>query len=130
MKNNKGFTLIELMGTLVVLAIVITLATTNVVGNMSRARKKTDRLAAKNYVTAVNDYNTMSTGDNRICGTNLDVTGVNTVIKDAVSGKLPSSGAITISCTTYKVTAASMRMSNYTIKFSTSGTNANKYIIQ
>ena len=128
MKKKNGFTLVELMGVLVVLSIVILIATTNVFGNMTRAKKKAEKLSAKNYVTAVNDYNTMAAPANRVCG-NQNVFYLNSTIKSAVSGKLPKSGTVVIDCNTYKVTSINIQMNNYTIKYSTTGTNANKYII-
>ncbi len=60
MKNNKGFTLIELLAVIVVLAVVIALASTNVLPLMNTAREQAFRteatLAIKNAKEAYLNY--------------------------------------------------------------------------
>lgn len=124
MKNNKGFTLAELMAVIVIISVLLGVATTAVISQLSRATKKADKLGAKNYVTAVNDYNYMVTDGNYITCNPCNVTEVTARIKDALSGRHPGGGTITISSTTHKVTSARIQMKRYTIIY-----DGNKYTV-
>ena len=48
MKNNKGFTLAELMAVIVIISILLGAATTAVVYQMSSSTKKADKIGDKN----------------------------------------------------------------------------------
>ena len=41
MKNNKGFTLVELLAVIVILGVIITIVTLNVGNSLDRSKKKT-----------------------------------------------------------------------------------------
>lgn len=125
MKNNKGFTLAELMAVIVIISILLGAATTAVVYQMSSSTKKADKLGAKNYITAVNDYNYMADPADRLdCSIPCNVNDVTSTIKDALSGRHPRGGTITISSTTHKVTSARIDMKKFTVIY-----DGNKYTI-
>lgn len=130
MKNNKGFTLVELLAVITVIGVILALATTAAVSTMNRGRKRAEKLSAKDYVTAVNDYNYISNSSEKISTVNTNCTalstniirckiegtnGLSVKIKDSVDGKLPKSGTIDINTTTYKVTSAKIKVKNYTV---------------
>lgn len=56
MKNNKGFTLVELLAVIVVLAIILVIAGTNVSKSIEDTRKKTKYIAAKEIVDIASAY--------------------------------------------------------------------------
>lgn len=131
MKKKNGFTFVELMAVIVLVSVLLTIASTAVINTMNRTKLKAETLAAKDYVTAVNDYNLMSKANEKISNTNgscttpsgnsgvyvCSVANVSPIIKDAITGNLPTSGTITIDKTTYKVTSASIKVKKYTISY-------------
>lgn len=56
MKNKRGFTLIELLAVIVVLAIILTIATTSVIKNINDSKEKAKYIAAKDIVTIAEAY--------------------------------------------------------------------------
>ena len=133
MKNKKGFTLVELLAVIAVIGVLISMAAVSTVKIMNNGKKKTEKLSAKDYVTAVNDYNVIAEKTNRISTSNCNCSaisatvirckvegsnGVSTLIKDSISGRLPKSGTVDINTTTYKVVSAKIKVKNYTINYS------------
>ena len=133
MKKNNGFTLTELLAVIAILGIIITIAATNIATHMAKSRKKTELVAAKNYITAINDYNLMSKPNEKFCklensSHNLvtpTVSLLNEKLKDAISGKPPKSGTVNINCSTYKVTSANLKINRYTVQYDLNPTGNN-----
>lgn len=129
-KIKNGFTMVELLAVIVILGLLIAIATTAVTNSLAREKKKTAKVSAKQYVTAVNDYNYISSQTDKIPGSKLsctlqsgtiyrcNVTGVSPVIKDSISGTLPSSGTVDIDKSNYKVTSASLNINGYVVTYS------------
>lgn len=131
MKKKNGFTFVELMAVIVLISVLLTIASSAVINSMNRTKLKAETLAAKDYVTAVNDYNLMSKANEKLSNTNgscttpsgnsgvytCTVANINPIIKDAISGNLPASGTVTIDKSTYKVTSASITVKKYTINY-------------
>lgn len=135
MKKNKGFTLVELLAVITVIGIVLSIATTATVTIMNRGRKKSEMISAKDYVTAVNDYNVIADKTDRLTTTNCDcvtmstnlircnvqtTNGVSNKIKESLSGSLPKSGTVDINTTTYKVVSARLKIKKYTVTYENS----------
>lgn len=55
-KDKNGFTLIELLAVIVILGIIMTIATTNVLKNIRDSREKTKYMAAKEIVGNAEAY--------------------------------------------------------------------------
>ena len=56
MKNNKGFTLVELLAVIVVLALLMVVATSSIGGALNNAKKNTLKTEAQKMLTeAFND---------------------------------------------------------------------------
>lgn len=135
MKNNKGFTLVELLAVVTIIGVLLTLATTAAITTMNKGRRRAEKLSAKDYVTAVNDYNFISSNSEKISTTNCNCSllstnlirckiegsnGLSIKIKDSIEGKLPKSGTVDINMTTYKVTGARIKVKNYTVIYENS----------
>ena len=56
MKNNKGFTLVELLAVIVVLAIILVIAGYSILGHMNDSKAKAKFIAAKDIVTIAGAY--------------------------------------------------------------------------
>lgn len=54
--NNKGFTLIELMAVIMLLALITTIATTSVVGIINSSKEKSLKVLEKNINVAAQEY--------------------------------------------------------------------------
>lgn len=135
MKNNKGFTLVELLAVVTIIGVLLTLATTAAITTMNKGRRRAEKLSAKDYVTAVNDYNFISSNSEKISTSNSNCSllstnlirckiegsnGLSVKIKDSLEGKLPKSGTVDINTTTYKVTGARIKVKNYTVIYENS----------
>lgn len=64
MKNKKGFTLIELLAVIVVLAIILTIATTSVIKNINDSKEKAKYIAAKEITSIAEVYLSANNADN------------------------------------------------------------------
>ena len=72
--NNKGLTLIELLATLLVLAIVATIVSTNVTGIIKEKREKTNEYQENIIKEATESYVADSINDgNDVCGTSISI---------------------------------------------------------
>ena len=123
MKNNKkGFTLVELIAAIVVLGVILTFATTSVMSQLNKNRKKTIMKSAISYVTAINDNNKINDPDKIISsGT---VAQINPKLKNSLTGETPTSGNVTVNATTKEVTSATLHINGYIVTF-----NGTKYTI-
>ena len=123
MKNNKkGFTLVELIAAIVVLGVILTFATTSVMSQLNKNRKKTIMKSAISYVTAINDNNKINDPDKVISsGT---VAQINPKLKNSLTGETPTSGNVTVNATTKEVTSATLHINGYIVTF-----NGTKYTI-
>lgn len=139
MKNKNGFTLVELLAVITVIAVLLSIATTSTVSVLNKGRKRTEKLSAKEYITAINDYNFIAKANEKISTTNCDCSqlsaniikckvegsnGLSTIIKESIDGKLPKSGTVNIDKTTNKVVSARIKVNHYTVNY-----NNNKYKI-
>ena len=136
-KNNKGFTLVELLAVITLLAVVIAIAAINSTNSLNRGKLKSELLSVKEYIGAVNDYNLMCDVSERMstsssygsCTTvstgkiKCNVTNINELLKNNINGKVPSSGYVYIDTTTYKVyQGENIKIGSYKINY-----NGTKY---
>ena len=106
MKNNKAFTLIELLAVIVILAIIALIATPTVLNIIKDSKENTIKISAENYLSALdnsialnkekiknNTYDIIDKGN--IC-LEYDSTSCINELKLKVEGTIPESGTITI----------------------------------
>lgn len=142
MKRIKnGFTFVELLAVIAVLGVIITLATTATVSLLNNSKKRSSKISAKSYVTAVNDYNKISSESERFTtgSPGCTVTGANVIkckvanvtpkIKNSISGTLPTSGDVYIDLTINKVVSANLKIRGYNVSYTTSNNGNGKYSI-
>ena len=135
MKNNKGFTLVELLAVVTIIGVLLTLATAAAITTMNKGKRRAEKLSAKDYVTAVNDYNYISSSSEKITTSNCNCSlvssnlirckiegsnGLSAKIEDSLEGRLPKSGTVDINTTTYKVKSARIKVKNYTVIYENS----------
>jgi len=114
--NNKGFTLVELIAIIGIIGVLLSAASFAVISQLNKGQKKTEQISAKNFITAVNDYNVIS--DVKInCTSPCQVSTVIPYVKKSLHGKYPKEGEITISPTTHKVARASLKIQKYIVKY-------------
>lgn len=137
MKNNKGFTLVELLAVIVILGVIITIVTLNVGNSLDRSKKKTAMLTAKSFVTAVNDYNFINQDEPseqiKCSSTTATTESINistlfSKLKESIEGDLPDSGTITLTCETKKVKSASLVIGKFTVTYDSTKTS-NRYTV-
>ena len=139
MKKKNGFTLVELLAVIAVIAVLLSLATTATVTVMNKGRKRTEKLSAKDYVNAVNDYNYISNASEKISTSNCSCSvlsansirckvegsnGLSKKLNESIEGTLPKSGTVDINTTTNKVISAKIKVNHYTVIY-----NGSKYQI-
>lgn len=56
MKNNKGFTLVELLAVIVVLGVVLTIVVRSVIVSMDKAKEKTEKVFVSKLEDAIEQY--------------------------------------------------------------------------
>ena len=101
MKSNKGFTLVELLAVIVILAIIALIATPIILGVIDTAKKGSAEASALAYVKAVEDQiiigqvTTETTDDIELPATSA-VYAVGTDVSVQVKGTAPKSGSLTI----------------------------------
>ena len=113
--NKKGFTLAELMLVILLVGVLSLLASTAVLGHIHKTKRDAALRNAIAYVSAINDYNFIDQGEDPITtGTTSTIT---PKLKDSLDGTKPTSGTVTISTATNKVSNASLVYNNYTVTF-------------
>ena len=95
MKNKRGYTLIELLAVIVILAIIALIATPIILNMIENAKKGAAKDSAYGYIEAIDFQNSMSGIDDEKYkmvgpGEDLDVTGLDVKVK----GSKPDSGKI------------------------------------
>ena len=112
-KNEKGFTLIELMGVVIILIIIIFLAITKVNESTKKAKLNAIRANSISYINLLRD----KAGEDVVDSGNLD-TGLFTVseLRDLgikLNGKEPDSGYVLLS--DFQIVAYCLNYSNYKV---------------
>ena len=112
-KNEKGFTLIELMGVVIILIIIIFLAITKVNESTKKAKLNAIRANSISYINLLRD----KAGEDVVDSGNLD-TGLFTVseLRDLgikLNGKEPDSGYVILS--DFQIVAYCLNYSNYKV---------------
>ena len=120
--NKKGFTLTEILAVLVVIGLLIILSTTIILRHINKGSKDAAYRSAVSYVTAINDYNFISEGEDLITSGNTST--ITPKLKDSYDGKKPDSGTVTINTTTKKVSSATLHFGSYIVTY-----NGSKYTI-
>lgn len=120
--NKKGFTLSELLVVIIIVGVLSVLASTVVLGHITKTKKEAAYRNAIGYVGAINDYNFISEGENLITSGNTST--ITPLLKDSFDGTKPDSGTVNISSTTNRVTSAELHYGDYTVTF-----NGTKYVI-
>ena len=117
--NKKGFTLTELVLVVILVAILSLLASTAVVKQITKSRREAAYRNAISYVSAINDYNFISEGQNLITTGNTST--ISPLLKDSFEGTRPISGTVTIDSTTNKVSSADLYYKGYRVTYNGSG---------
>jgi len=113
-KNNKGFTLIELMAAIIVLIIIIFIAITKVNESSRRARDEAVKANAATYIKAVNNYVAVETvDDDTLENTALTLPMLVDHVK--ISGTKPDSANFVISDS--EVVSACLEYNGYKITY-------------
>ena len=113
--NKKGFTLTEIILVILLVGVLSLIASTAVLGHVNKTKKDAAIRNAVAYVSAVNDYNFISEGEDVI--TSGDVSTITPKLKDSFEGTKPVSGTITVNSTTKKVTAANFVYKTHTLVY-------------
>lgn len=100
MKEN-AFTLIELLGVIVILAIISLIATPVILGIINDTKKETDKISVENYIDAVeqaivreNINNVFKPSECTINNGNVNCLGYNKLLQVEIDGEEPISGTI------------------------------------
>jgi prepilin-type N-terminal cleavage/methylation domain-containing protein len=120
--NKKGFTLTELLGVLVIVGVLIIISTSVILRYINKGKKDSAYRSAVSYVTAINDYNFISEGEDLITSGNTST--ITPKLKESYEGKKPDSGSVTINTTTKKVSSATLHFGSYVVTY-----NGSKYTI-
>ena len=98
--NNKGFTLIELVVTIVILAIIMSVSTLSVVGTIQKTKEKSYKILIENIKTGAQSYYEECENKN-ILDTNINCNGMsvtNKTLKTTI-GDLLNYGFVTSTAT-------------------------------
>lgn len=120
--NKKGFTLVELLVVILLVGVLSILASTAIIGHISKNRKDAAYRSAIGYVTAINDYNFVSEGEDMISSGNTST--ITLKLKDSFDGSKPDSGTVTVDSNTHRVSGAELHFGDYTVTY-----NGSKYVI-
>lgn len=122
--NKKGFTLTEVLLVILLIGILSLIASTAVIGHINKTKHDAAIRNAVAYVSAVNDYNFISEGEDVI--TSCDISTISSKLKDSFEGTKPISGTITVDSTTKKVTGASLVYKSHTVTYNGTSYTATK----
>lgn len=121
--NKKGFTLFELVAAILLLSIILTMVSYNVMGHLNKNRKKIVIESAEGYVNAINDNNFINDPDKYI-GSGSVAT-INPKLKNQISGDLPIRGSVTVNSTTKQVSSAELYFDKFKVTY-----NGTRYIVE
>ena len=114
MKSKNGFTLIELMAVVLILAIIVTITTPLVFGYIEDSKKETAKVSAKEYLKAIEQNNmTAKIDKNSSIIESGDVEDINKQIK--IRGDKPTSGQVIIDNST--VNLAALCINDYLVSY-------------
>jgi len=71
--NNKGFTLIEILTTLVIISLILLIAVPSVASLLNQGKEKSYEILKNNLPTAAENYITECIGDNTVVCSNIDI---------------------------------------------------------
>jgi len=120
--NKKGFTLTEILGVLVLVGVLVVISTTVFLRHINKGKKDAAYRSGISYVTAINDYNFISEGEDLITSGNTST--ITPKLKESYDGKRPDSGTVTINQTTKKVSSAELHFGSYIVIY-----NGSKYTV-
>ena len=109
-----------MIAVIMLIGVLLTLATTAVFRHMNSVKRKSAVRSAISYVTAINDYNSI-TEDKTLKITSGSVNNVESKLKNSYTGTKPTSGSVIISTATshgitrYNVTRANLVINGFTI---------------
>ena len=115
MKNKKGFTLVELLAVIVILAVIALIATPQVLGMIEQAKESSAVDSAYGYIEALEKQNAMAVFDNKYKlyeEGNYNIEEVEITLK----GVKPTSGTLKINNKT-QVIEAEICIEGYLIKY-------------
>ena len=97
--KNKGFTLVELLAVVIVLAIIVITTIPMILGTTEKSKKRTIIESGKNYIRAVEDQVSLSMVSNKIDEIKDGMYSISELKEDydlSVKGKEPKDGNIII----------------------------------
>lgn len=119
MKNKKGFTLVELLAVIVILAIIALIATPIVIKVIGTSEEGAAKVSASNYLKAVETsyaaYMMKNPGASYTTGKHT-VSELETDLKVEVSGEVPKEGNVCIGNNGI-ITKASLKISKYVVSY-------------
>ena len=117
--KKKGFTRIELLAVIVVLAIIAVIATPMVLNTIDEARKGSAKSSGYGYIngleTSLASYMLKNNGTSYSAG-KYDVSTLNTDLAVTVKGDAPSEGKVCVA-SNGTVTKASLKVSGYIVYY-------------
>ena len=115
-KDNKAFTLVELLAVIVILAIIVVLAYTRIKGFMKKSNQSTAETNAKVFVKAVNEMAQMSIKEPvKYIEGSYSVSELMETGNVKVNGTIPSGGYINLE--DFEVTDACLLVGKYSVEF-------------
>lgn len=70
--NNKGFTLVELLATIVIIGLIMGIATTSVISTINNSKKKSEKVFVDKLATAIESYISVNgSKSSKIAGTEV-----------------------------------------------------------
>ena len=124
--NKKGFTLVELLAVIVILAIIALIATPIILGVIDNARKNSAKDAAYGVIDTVklNYVETLYSNGNVSVAYTGNVT--DSVIADKISGSKPTSGTWSINSSTSEVSITDVVFGEYKCSGTGAGVTCNR----
>lgn len=114
---RRGFTLVELLATIVILAIIVLITFPLILNVIEKSRKGAAKSSALGYIDAVEKQIALNEvkGENIISDNTYDVIELNNTYKISMKGKYPTSGSIVIN--KKQVESANICINNYIVKY-------------